>query len=357
MSSENTDFRQEIIDLTNPYDIKLIRDFLNSLGFNFELNQVEYTMLIYNLNDEIIGTGSYKQKTMKYVAVSPAFRETTAFAQIVTHLTDVILQKEKQVFAFTKPENAVLFEGLGFTHIASAEPLFSALEFGYISIKDYQNYLSLIKKETQTNNIASIVVNCNPFTMGHLYLIEKAAKENEIVYLFVVETERSAFPFKTRIKLIKEGISHLKNVIIVKGGEYVVSGAAFPAYFLKNESVNDVTIKQAELDVTIFAEYFVSLLGITKRYIGTENYCKTTEAYNEAMKRILPDKGVEVVEIQRKSIGNSDNIISASKIREAIKNDELNSFTDFLPASVKKFLLSEDSSEIRQKIVDSDSRH
>ncbi len=357
MSSENTDFRQETLDLKNPYDVKLVRDFLNSLGFSFDIKEVEYTMLVYNLNDEIIGTGSYKKRTLKYVAVSPAFRETTAFAQVVTHLTDVILQTEKQVFVFTKPKNTVLFEGLGFTKIASAEPLFAALEFGYVSIKDYQEYLKSIKKETKTKDIATIVVNCNPFTNGHLYLIEKAAKENEIVYLFVVETEQSTFPFETRLRLIKEGISHLNNVVIVNGGKYVVSGASFPAYFLKSESVDDVTIKQAELDVTTFVEYLVPVLGITKRYIGTENYCKTTEAYNKAMKKILPGAGVEVIEIQRKSIGGEKNIISASKIREAIKNNNLESLKDFLPESTKRFLMSDESNDIKQKIIKSDSRH
>ena len=102
--------------------------------------------------------------------------------------------------------------------------------------------------------------------------IEKAAAENELVYLFVVEEDLSAFPFLVRWDLIEKGISHLKNVRMVRGGMYIVSGSIFPAYFLKNETISDVMQKQAELDVRIFANYVVPVLGIKKRYVGTEKY-------------------------------------------------------------------------------------
>lgn len=356
MTSENTDYRYEAIDFDNPYDVKLVSDFLASLGFEYDVNEVQYTILFYNLNDQLIGTGSCRNRILKYVAVSPQFRETTAFADIVTHLTDRVLQKEKQVFVFTKPENTILFEGIGFTKIAAAEPLFSVLEFGYKSIRDYKAYLRTVKKETKTSNIAAMVVNCNPFSNGHKFLIEKAASENELLYLFVVETERSAFPFEIRWKLIEKGVAHLDNVVMVKGGQYIVSGATFPAYFLKRESPDEIAIKQAELDVTTFADHFVPILGIKKRYIGTEFYCKTTEAYNKAMKKILPRVGVEVHEIERKSTSHNE-IISASKIREAIKDNNIDSVEEFLPESTYQFLCSEEFAPIREKICASNSRH
>jgi len=206
-----------------------------------------------------------------------------------------------------------------------------------------------------------MVVNCNPFTNGHKYLIEKAASENEVVYLFVVEEDRSAFPFAVRWALIRKGIEHLKNVVMVKGGMYIVSGAIFPSYFLKNEAISDVMQKQAELDVKIFANYVVPILGIKKRYVGTENYCKVTGAYNQAMKAILPSFGVDVIEITRKAVGsgadNSPDYISASKVRKAIKHDQLDQIVDFLPDSTREFLFSDESLEIRQKIKTGTGRH
>lgn len=361
MTFEDTDFRQETLDLGNPFDVKLVKDFLYSLGFEFNPSEVECTMIVYNLKGELVGTGSHLGRILKYVAVAPKFRDTTAFALIVTYMTEKLLKIYKHTFVFTRPENSVRFIGLGYNEIATAEPLFAVLEFGFESIFTYQDYLKTLIVPVSSARVAAIVVNCNPFTNGHLFLIEKAAAENEVVYLFVVEEDLSAFPFKVRWELIRKGISHLKNVIMVKGGMYIVSGSIFPAYFLKNETVSDVMQKQAELDVKTFANYVVPVLGIKKRYVGTENFCKTTQAYNLAMKTILPSFGVEVVEVTRKAsgcnAGDSPNFISASRIRDAIKADRLAEVIDFLPDSTREFLFSDASLDIRSKIKAGEGRH
>ena len=359
MNFEDTDFRQELLDLDNPLDLKLLNTFLTTLGFDYIKEEVDTTMIIYNLNNEIIGTGSLKGNTLKYVVIAPAFRETTAFPLIVTYLADKALENHKQCFVYTKPETAKLFQALGYSLIATAEPLFAVLEFGYKRIKDYQQYLKRNKIETLTNNIAAIVVNCNPFTIGHRYLIEKASQENELVYLFVVSENLSAFPFEIRWKLIEEGISHLKNVKMLATGPYIVSGAIFPNYFLKNESWNLVSQKQAEIDVKIFANYITPILNIKKRYIGTEKYCQTTAAYNTAMRNILPEHDIKVIEYERISaeINNKNSFVSASKVREAIKQHKLNEVLSTLPTSTKEFLLSKESEEIRLNIINSTGRH
>jgi [citrate (pro-3S)-lyase] ligase len=361
MSFENTEFRQEILDLTNPFDVKLVANFLKPLGFEFNPSEVEFTVILYTLKGDIIGTGSHKGRILKYVAVSPKYRDSTAFALIVTQLTEKVLAVYKNTYVFTRPANSVYFKGLGFKEIASAKPLFCVLEFGFETIANYQDYLSDIKKETITETIASIVVNCNPFTSGHRFLIEKAASENELVYLFVVEEDQSVFPFAIRWELIRKGITHLQNVVMVKGGDYIVSGSIFPSYFLKNEAVSDIMKKQAELDVSIFANYVVPVLNIKKRYVGTEFNCKTTAAYNIAMKKILPLHGVEVIEIERITASDdrqdAPRCISASRVREAIKNDELSGMLACLPESTREFLLSDESSAIREKIKKSSERH
>ena len=361
MTFEDTDFRQETLDLDNPFDVKLVKDFLFSLGFEFDPSEVECTMIVYNLKGDIVGTGSHQGRILKYVAVAPKFRDTTAFALIVTYMTEKLLKIYKHTFVFTRPENSVRFCGLGYTLIATAEPLYAVLEFGFESIFTYQDYLKTLIVPASTSAVAAIVVNCNPFTNGHKFLIEKAASENEVVYLFVVEEDLSAFPFSVRWELIRKGIGHLKNVVMVKGGMYIVSGTIFPAYFLKNEMVSNVLQKQAELDVKTFANYVVPVLGIKKRYVGTENFCKTTEAYNLAMKTILPSFGVVVVEVTRKAntmlADDSPNYISASKVREAIKMDKLEEVLDFLPDSTREYLFSDASLDIRLKIKAGEGRH
>jgi len=182
-----------------------------------------------------------------------------------------------------------------------------------------------------------------------------------LVYLFVVEEDLSAFPFAIRWELIKKGIAHLKNVLMVRGGMYIVSGSIFPAYFLKNETVSDVMEKQAELDVRIFAKYVVPVLGIKKRYVGTEKYCATTAAYNQAMKIILPAFDVEVIEVMRKVATSKSSklpiFISASNIRQAIKTDTLDDVVDFIPESTREFLNSDESIDIRNRIKSGEGRH
>ncbi len=361
MNFEDTDFRQESIDLDNPYDVRLVRDFLSPLGFDFDPADVDHTMMVYNLNGELVGTGSHQGRILKYIAVSEKYRDSTAFALIVTFLTEKLLAIHKHTFVFTRPENAVRFKGLGYNEIASAPPLFCVLEFGFESISTYQEYLRSLKVPATTGEIAAIVVNCNPFTNGHKYLIEKAASENEVLYLFVVEEEKSAFPFAIRWELIRRGIAHLNNVTMVRGGMYVVSGATFPSYFLKGEIPGKVLRGQADLDVTVFARYIVPVLNIRRRYVGTEMYCSTTAAYNESMKAILPTYGIDVIEIERKSAGTLKNgqpaYISASKVRQAIKEGRLEEVMDFLPDPTREFLLSEESLAIREKIKKGQQRH
>lgn len=361
MNFEDTDFRHGYLNLNNPFDVKLVSKFLAQNGFEFKPDEVEKTLIIYNLNDEIIGTGSYKNQTLKFVVVADKFRESTAFPLIVTNLSYIILQNHKRCFVFTKPETAKNFEALGFKEIARSEPLFVALEFGYQLIDRFVEELKKEKVETRSDNVSAIVVNCNPFTFGHLYLIEKAAAESELLYLFIVEENKSSFPYEVRKKIITEGVKHLKNVKIISSGPYIVSGAIFPNYFLKSESETLISQKQAELDIKIFAKYVVPALGIKKRYVGTENYCHTTRAYNEAMKKILPTIGCQVFEIERKAIGKQDdlqpNYISASKVRKAIREDNIESVMNFLPEVTQKFLISEEAKDIIEKIKSTDNRH
>ena len=78
------------------------------------------------------------------------------------------------------------------------------------------------------------------------------------------------------------------------------------------------------------------------------------------MHKILPKHNIEVIECERISANKDfckNDYISASKIREAIKQDKLDDVLSSLPESTKKFLSSEDSKEIRLKIKQGNSRH
>ena len=347
-------FEEKTVNLRNPYALEQVRSFLTPFGFTFDPRSVDYTMVLCNERGAIAGTGSYQGQVLKYMVVSPAQRSTNAFSVIVTHLVNMLMKKHTQIFAFTRPANASSFVHMGFKEVASAEPLYTLLEFGYRSIQDYLEYLLSRKVPDAAPPIAAIVVNCNPFSNGHKYLIETAASESGIVYLFVVEEDRSVFPFKDRWKLIEEGTRHLKNVVMVPGGHYVVSGATFPRYFLQNEEQDLVTRNQAELDIAIFARYMVPTLGITRRYVGTEPYSPTTQTYNSVMKDALKTHGVEVIEVERKATGldadGRPNYISATKIRKAIREDRLDAVSPFLPPCTLAYLQSDAFKPVRAKL-------
>jgi [citrate (pro-3S)-lyase] ligase len=347
-------YEEKSVNLRNEYVLKKLCAFLAPLGFAFDPRAVDYTMILCDEHGEIVGTGSYQGQVLKYLVVDPAHRSTNAFSVIATHLLTILMKKYEQIFAFTRPANAQSFLHMGFKEVATAEPLYTLLEFGYRSIRDYQNYLLSHKAAKAAPPISAIVVNCNPFSNGHKYLIETAASQSTIVYLFVVEEDRSVFPFKDRWALIEEGTRHLRNVVRIKGGHYVVSGATFPRYFLQNEEPDLVTRNQAELDVTLFAKRIAPVLGITRRYVGTEPYSQTTGVYNAAMKKILTAHGIEVIEIERKAEGldaeGNPNYISATKIRTAIREGRLDAVAPFLPPCTLAYLQSDASEPVRAKL-------
>lgn len=169
------------------------------------------------------------------------------------------------------------------------------------------------------NQNSAIVMNCNPFTNGHKYLIEYAAANSEFLYIFVVEEDKSYFKFEDRFHLVKENTKHLNNAIVVPSGKYIISTMTFPEYFTKSNTPFYHRI-DATNDILFFASFIAPSLNIQKRFVGNEPFCGVTNQYNEQMKKILPLYNIELIEIPR--IKFNDEYISASQIRELIKNGE-----------------------------------
>jgi [citrate (pro-3S)-lyase] ligase len=164
--------------------------------------------------------------------------------------------------------------------------------------------------------IGAAVMNCNPFTLGHRYLIETAAKECDHVYVFVLSEDQSRFSTHDRMEMVRLGTADLANVTVLPTGPYLISNATFPTYFLKDrEGASQVHCK---LDIAIFENYFVPKFGITHRYVGTEPLSPVTAQYNEALKENL--KKVTLVEIPRLETGTVP--VSASAVRSALDAGE-----------------------------------
>ncbi|MCH5249304.1 MAG: adenylyltransferase/cytidyltransferase family protein [Lachnospiraceae bacterium] len=182
--------------------------------------------------------------------------------------------------------------------------------------------------------IGSIVMNCNPFTNGHRYLIEESLKYVDYLIIFVVEENKSVFTFDERLVLVKAGVSDLQNVMVVPSGKFILSQITFPEYFLKVE--DEDLIKNVEYDISLFAERIAPRLNITYRFVGEEPQDAVTNEYNQAMKRILPRKGINVIEIPRKE--NDNDIISASLVRKYLEDDDRTNLKELIPKSTWKIL-------------------
>lgn len=350
-----SDFIVNTINTKNPYEVKHVKALLAKYHIDYKPDEVDSTILVETQNGDYVGTGSTLGNIIKFVVIDEKYQGTSAFSTVISTLSEELLKEHKHIFIYTHPKNKHLFSGLGFKLIAEALPYYALYEFGYYTINKYKEYLESLAIEGKPEATA-LVMNCNPFTYGHQFLIEKAADENEVVYLFVVETEKSVFPFATRWELIKRGTAHLKNVIMVKTDDYLVSRVSFPKYFLKDTHADEITANQARLDLTVFINHIAPTLNIKKRYVGTEHYCVTTASYNHEMKKLLPEHGIEVIEVKRKALG-VDDYISASKIRKALQEDNWEAIHEKVPQTTYDFLRTDEAKPTIEKIKNSDSRH
>lgn len=200
-------------------------------------------------------------------------------------------------------------------------------------LKNYQEFIqsSAIHKIPK---IGSIVMNCNPFTLGHRYLVEYAAGQVDYLYIFVVEEDKSFFKFEDRLELVKAGTAHLKNVKVFPSGQFIISSVTFSEYFDKENL--DGTAVDTSLDVETFGSQIAPCLNITVRFVGEEPLDPVTAQYNRNMKEILPKYGIELHEIPRKEIDG--NVISASRVRKLLEEKNWNEIKKLVPKTTYSFL-------------------
>lgn len=345
-------FEERIINLKNSRQVNEVRQFLSNFDLIFDETAVEYTVALYR-EGSIIATGSLAGEVLRNIAVEDSLQGEGLTSAIISHLLKAASRKGIfHYFIFTKPEKAHLFASLGFKEVGRAEPYAALLEAGLGSIDSYCREISDIADQLPSGNRACLVVNCNPFTFGHQAVIAKAAAENQGVVVLVVSEEKSVFPFEVRFNLVKAGLTQYNNVAIVPAGKYIVSSATFPGYFTRGD---ETVLAQTRLDAEIFSRHIAPALKVTTRYVGNEPYCPITQAYNQAMMDILPRKGVKVVEMPRLEINGE--IISASKVRQAIRDNDWKTVKSMVPDSTYSYLMSEEGKLIVNRIGQTMSRH
>ena len=279
---------------------------------------VEYTVGIFDdMTGSLVATGSLKGDMIQGIAVDPARQGEDLMGKL---LTDLIAEAGRRglrsLHLFTKPDKSVQFQGLGLRQVAVARPYAALLEWGDGGIRQYQAKLREIREAAEADcpsgepKAAALVMNCNPFTKGHRYLVEQASQRADIVYLIVVEEDRSLFPFKDRFEMVRRGVADIENVTVLSGDRYAVSSLTFPSYFTKEENL---AYAHTAMDAELFGRCIAPELGVTLRLVGEEPLSPVTAIYNEALLSRLPGKGIDVEVIPRKELGDAP--ISASRVR------------------------------------------
>lgn len=302
--------------------------------------------------DILIATAARYQNVIKCVAVDSNYQGGEYFNQIISH----VINRNTELgyfnhYVYTKPESKKAFNYLGFKEIEEVDQKLVFMENAMIGFDSFLNKLKSERKDT--NNVSAIVMNANPFTLGHQFLVEYAASQSDHLFVFVLSEEMSVFTAAVRMKLVKEGISHLSNVTVMQTENYMVSNATFPSYFLK-ESEDTIRI-QARLDARIFANHIAKAANISTRFVGNEPFSKTTHIYNEALQEEFEGKlNLKIIE----RVGNEDNdIISATKVRNFLIDGDFETVKKYVPKTTYNFLVSKEGLKIIDLLRESKHEH
>ena len=292
-----------------------------------------YAAVVDRESYSMLAGGGFKDDIIKCIAVDDSLRGTGMSQQLISHLmSQMNAQGHNNVKVFTKPGNIDIFESLGFKTLGESSKAI-LLENGLDGLSSYVSYLKSLKREGK-NGI--IVMNANPFTLGHQYLVEQAAAQVDNLYVIVVAEDKSLFSSDERQAMVTAGCAHLKNVTVCRGSSYIISAATFPSYFIKQAS--DAALAQIELDLDITAKYIAPALGATVRFVGSEPSDELTRAYNSAMHDMLPQRGITVIELPR--LEKEGNHISASAVRLLLENGNLLQAKKFVPSTTLPYLVA-----------------
>lgn len=346
---------------TIPRQRHQIEMFLQTNGLRYD-DVDYYAAIVDESSDEMIAGGGLKGSVIKCIAVADGHKGEAVANVIVSHLIAKANAEGCQcVKLYTKPDNRQLFESLSFRLIAES-PNAILMETGVGGIEKYSEELRVkseelgVKSEELKNDesvvsnarkpIGVIVMNANPFTLGHRFLVEQSSELVERLYVVVVREDCSMFSYNERKAMVSQGVRDIGNVVVVDGSDYAVSAATFPTYFLKQ--LSDATDTQIILDLDLYRRRIAPALGATIRFFGSEPTDPLTRRYNELMHKQLGEEHVH--EIQRKQQEGS--AISASRVRKAMMEGCLWDAIQLVPPTTIPYIIGHLASMALQAELD-----
>lgn len=345
---------------------------------------LDYTAAMLDEDYHVIATGSLFGNTLRCMAVSSDHQGESLMNAIVSHLVEVQYSRGNyHLFLYTKCDSARFFGNLGFYEITRVPE--ENIVFMENKRTGFRDYLAALQRETQqaeipgpdeanagepdpshpaavstaaggplsdgpaalnqSGRVGAIVMNANPFTLGHRYLVEQARAACGVLHLFMVSEDVSLVPFSVRKKLILEGTKDIPGIVYHEAGSYIISSATFPAYFQKGD--NAVIRSQAGIDANIFTQ-IAAALGITDRFVGDEPTSVVTGIYNEILSTALPEAGVACHIIPRKEADGK--AISASTVRSCIHAGRLEEIRGLVPETTYRYFTSPEAAPVIERI-------
>ncbi len=281
----------------------------------------------------LVGCAVRAGYVIKMLAIAPSHQGSDTLGELLTQLIQSGLAAgQDTLFVFTPPQNVPTFQALNFRLLASHGQA-ALLEHG----PGLPAYLAEHAGQITPGRNGAVVINGNPFTLGHLHLVQYAAQRVDRLYLFVVREEASLFPFQLRFRLARTATAHLDNVTVLDTSRYAVSAGTFPAYFMKR--LDHLAEAQMQLDLRLFAEALAPRFHVAARFAGQEPLCPTTAAYNRVMTEVLEEHGIAMVELPRLAAGGLP--ISASRARAAFQAGDWRALKDLVPPATLACLMEE----------------
>lgn len=298
------------------------RSFLADAGLEAD-EAVEQTVLVWD-GEQLIATGSREGNLLKCIAVAPSRQGEGLLAKVLTALRQEAFRAgHRHLFLYTKPENVHLFSSLLFYPVVQTNQVLLMED----KKQGIAEFIAGLHPQNRTGHIGAVVMNCDPFTLGHQHLVTYAAGCCDHLYVFVLSEDKGFCSAADRLEMVKKGTAHLSNVTVLPTGPYLISSATFPTYFLKERDQADRI--QCMLDIQVFVKHFAPAFSITHRFVGNEPLSPLTGRYNEVLKENLPLYGITFEQIPR--LERNGTPISASAVRAALNAGDLDTVRTLVP--------------------------
>ena len=340
------------LPLSSQFFRNKVENFLGDNGLRME--ELDVYCAIENEAGDLLAGAGLSSDIIKCIAVTPEARSEGLVAPLVSHLISLAASKGiLDLKIFTKPENQAIFESLGF-HVLARAPQAILMENGH----GLERYCDYLKGSAHEGRNGVVVMNANPFTLGHLYLLQQASQQVDHLYVIPVKEDKSQFPYQERLNMIRaalgmkasdcEGTDACNKIIVLEGSDYQISAATFPTYFLKN--LSDAAETQMRLDLDLYARWIAPALNASVRFVGSEPLDPLTARYNSLMRELLP----EVIEVHRFCLSVSGTqpadfssaftepaLVSASAVRKALEEGSFKRASALCPKTSWPYLLAE----------------